>query len=60
MIRNIIAGSRYMLIIAVLGTFISSVAVLLYAGITVVFLMIGVYARFDYSVEEIKQVAIIV
>jgi uncharacterized membrane protein YqhA len=58
MLRNIIAGSRYMLIIAALGTFVSSVAVLLYAGITVVLLMTGIFVQFKFAIEDIKHVAI--
>ena len=58
MLRNIIARSRYMLIIAVLGTFVSSVAVLLYAGITVVLLMTGIFIQFKFAIEDIKHVAI--
>jgi uncharacterized membrane protein YqhA len=57
-LRNIIAGSRYMLIIAVFGTFVASLAVLLYAGIAVVLLMIGFFAQFKFQIEDIKHVAI--
>lgn len=57
-LRNIIAGSRYMLIIAVLGTFLASLTVLLYAGITVVLLMIGIFAQFKFTIEDIKHVAL--
>jgi uncharacterized membrane protein YqhA len=57
-LRNIIAGSRYMLIIAVLGTFVASLAVLLYAGIAVVLLMIRIFAQFTFQIEDIKHVAI--
>jgi uncharacterized membrane protein YqhA len=57
-LRIIIAGSRYMLIIAVFGTFVASFAVLIYAGISVVRLMIGIFEQFKFTVDEIKYVAI--
>jgi len=57
-LRNVIAGSRYMLIIAVFGTFVASLTVLLYAGITVVLLMIAIFAQFKFTIVDIKHVAI--
>lgn len=58
MLRNIVAGSRYMLIIAVLGTFVASLTVLLYAGFSVVINLIDIFSQFHFTTEEIKHVAI--
>ncbi len=35
MLRRILSGSRYFVIIAVLATFLASVSILIYGGITV-------------------------
>jgi hypothetical protein len=52
MFRNIIGGSRYMLLIAVLGTFVASLAVLSYAGFTVVLLMIAIFSQFKLRISN--------
>jgi hypothetical protein len=53
-LRNVIAGSRYLLIIAVLGTFVAALAVLLYAGFTVVLLIVAIFSQFKFQVEDIN------
>lgn len=57
MLRNIIAGSRYILIIAVFGTFLASLTLLLYGGFTLVLLLNAIIAQNKFTTTEIKQVA---
>ena len=56
-LRHIIAGSRYMLIIAVFGTFVASITVLLYGGLTLVLLINTIITQYQFKTDEIKQVA---
>lgn len=57
-LRKILAGSRYLIIISVLGTLLGSIIVLGYGAATVVSVLINVF--FDHNVfttEEVKVVA---
>jgi uncharacterized membrane protein YqhA len=57
--RNILAGSRYLIIISVIGTLIGSIIVLGYGAVTVVGVLINIV--FDHNVfttEEVKVVAV--
>ena len=56
-LRNILAGSRYLIIIAVFGTLIASITVLVYGAITVVGVMIDLIVHHVVTTDEIKVVA---
>jgi uncharacterized membrane protein YqhA len=45
MFRNILASSRYLIIIAVVGSFLASLTVLIYDFLTVVNIVIEVFAH---------------
>lgn len=45
MLRNILAASRYFIIIAVIGTFLSAIAVLVYDGVTVINIVVDMFAH---------------
>lgn len=57
-LRNILAGSRYLIIISVLGTLIGSIIVLGYGAITVVGVLIHIFfVRNIFTTDEVKVVA---
>ena len=49
MIRNILTSSRYFVIIAVLGAFVSSITMFLYSGIAVFWLIVQAFASGVFS-----------
>ena len=57
-IRNILAGSRYLIIISVLGTLVGSIIVLGYGAITVVGVLIHIFfVRNIFTTDDVKVVA---
>jgi uncharacterized membrane protein YqhA len=57
-LRNILAGSRYLIIISVLGTLVGSIIVLGYGAVTVVGVLITIFVnRNQFTTEEAKIVA---
>ncbi len=59
MLRRILAGSRYLIIIAVLGTFLAAIAVLVYGGLTVVHVIYEMFASSQFTTDEAKHFATI-
>ena len=58
-LRNILAGSRYLIIISVIGTLLGSVIVLGYGAITVVGVLINIFFNHNvFTTEEVKIVAV--
>lgn len=58
-LRNILAGSRYLIIISVLGTLIGSIIVLGYGAVTVVGVLIHIFfVRNIFTTDEVKIVAV--
>ena len=57
MFRNILASSRYLIIIAVVGSFLASLTVLIYDFLTVVNIVIEVFAHPAFTPENSKHVA---
>jgi uncharacterized membrane protein YqhA len=57
MFRNILAGSRYLIIIAVVGSFLASLTVLIYDFLTVVNVVIEVFAHHTFTPEDSKHLA---
>jgi uncharacterized membrane protein YqhA len=57
-LRNILAGSRYLIIISVLGTLVGSIIVLGYGAITVVGVLIHIFfVRNIFTTDDVKVVA---
>jgi uncharacterized membrane protein YqhA len=57
--RNILAGSRYLVIISVLGTLVGSIIVLVYGAVTVVGVLIEIFFNhIVFTTEEVKIVAV--
>ena len=50
MIRRILASSRYLVIIAVLGSFLTSVALIFYGGLTTITVLIGIFAHPTFTI----------
>jgi uncharacterized membrane protein YqhA len=58
-LRNILAGSRYLIIISVIGTLIGSIIVLGYGAVTVVGVLINIFINhIVFTTEEVKIVAV--
>jgi len=58
-LRNILAGSRYLIIISVIGTLIGSIIVLGYGAVTVVGVLINIFFNhIVFTTEEVKVVAV--
>jgi len=58
-LRNILTGSRYLIIISVLGTLVGAIIVLGYGAVTVVGVLIQIFVvRNIFSTEEVKIVAV--
>lgn len=58
MLRRILAGSRYLVLIAVFGSFLASVLVLIYGGLAVVSIILEVLAHATFTVEGSKGLAV--
>ena len=43
MLRRALAASRYLIIIAVIGTFLASIGILIYDGVTIVSIIIDAF-----------------
>jgi uncharacterized membrane protein YqhA len=57
MFRRILAGSRYLVIIAVIGSFLASVAVLVYTGVTVISIVFDAFSH-GFNVDSAKHLEI--
>jgi uncharacterized membrane protein YqhA len=58
MLRRILSGSRYLVIIAVLATFLASVSTLIYGGITVLSIIYEMFASGHFTTDEAKHIAL--
>jgi uncharacterized membrane protein YqhA len=58
MLRRILSASRYFVIIAVLATFLASVSVLIYGGITVLSIIYEMFAHGQFTTTEAKHLAV--
>jgi uncharacterized membrane protein YqhA len=57
-LRNILGGSRYLIIIAVLGTLVASITVLIYGAITVINVLIHIFFMNNlFTTDQVKLVA---
>jgi len=58
MLRNIFARSRYLILIAVIGSFLASVIVLLYGVLTVLTIAFEVFTQGTFTAEGAKPLAL--
>ncbi len=58
MMQRILSGSRYMIIIAVLGAFLAATIVLIYGGLTVLGIIVDVFAHHLFTTDGAKHLAI--
>ena len=58
MLRRILTGSRYLIIIAVIGSFIGAVALLIYGGLAVVSVVVEALTHGAFTVAEGKHLAV--
>jgi uncharacterized membrane protein YqhA len=58
MLRNILASSRYLVIVAVLGIFLASIVVFVYGGITVISILIDTFSHGVFTVSGAKALAV--
>ncbi len=58
MLRRVLAGSRYLIIIAVIGTFLASIAVLVYGAFTVVTTIFDVFTHGGFTTTGAKHLAV--
>ncbi len=55
MLRKILAGSRYLIVIAVIGSFLAAIGTLVYGGLTVVSIMFESFSHVEFTVEGAKH-----
>ncbi len=58
MLRRILASSRYMVVIAVIGAFLASITVLIYGGVTVLTIIFDVFSHWSFTVDGAKHLAV--
>jgi uncharacterized membrane protein YqhA len=58
MMQRILNGSRYMIIIAVIGAFLAAAIVLIYGGLTVAGIIIDVFVHHIFTTDGAKHLAI--
>ena len=58
MLRRILASSRYMVIIAIIGAFLASLTVLIYGGVTVITIIFDVFSHGTFNIEGAKHLAV--
>lgn len=58
MLRRVLAGSRYLILIAVLGSFLTSVIILIYGGLTVVSIGVEVVTHAAFTITGAKHLAV--
>lgn len=58
MLRRILAGSRYLVVIAVIGSFLSSLVILVYGGLTVFSIAFDAFSHGAFSVNGAKHLSV--
>jgi len=58
MLRRILVGSRYLVLIAVIGAFLASVVLLIYGGLTVVSIMFETVTHATFTANGSKHLAV--
>jgi uncharacterized membrane protein YqhA len=58
MLRNILASSRYLVVVAILGIFLAAIAVFIYGGITVISIVLGAFSHGPFTADGAKHLEI--
>lgn len=58
MFRQILAGSRYLVLLAVIGSFLAAISVLVYGALTVVSIMIEAFSHGTFTTTGSKHLAV--
>ncbi len=58
MLRRILASSRYMVVIAIIGAFLASLTVLIYGGVTVITIIFDVFSHGTFTIDGAKHLAV--
>lgn len=58
MLRNILASSRYLVVVAIIGIFLAAIAVFIYGGITVISIVLGVFSHGLFTADGAKHLEI--
>ena len=58
MLRKVLAGSRYFILIGVIGSFLASIALLIYGGLKTIGLIVNTFFGGDFSQTSAKYVAV--
>ncbi|GAC1388523.1 MAG: YqhA family protein [Ktedonobacteraceae bacterium] len=58
MLRRILAGSRYLVVIAIVGAFLISIALLIYGGLAELNILFEVFAHPPFTVEGAKHLEV--
>lgn len=58
MIRRILASSLYLVIIAVLGSFLAAIALIFYGGLTTINILIEVFTHATFTIVGAKHLAV--
>jgi uncharacterized membrane protein YqhA len=58
MLRRILSSSRYMIAIAVIGSFLASIVTLIYGGISVIGIIINIFSHGDFTANGGKSLAV--
>lgn len=56
--RKIFSGSRYLIMIAVVGSYISALALLLYGGVDIIRLLINFFSEMRFNADYDKQIIV--
>jgi uncharacterized membrane protein YqhA len=59
MFKRILTSSRYLIIIAVIGTFLAAVTALIYGGLATINFMISTFSNLSFTVQGIKHLSIV-
>lgn len=58
MLRRVLAGSRYLVLIAVIGSFLAALLILIYGGLTVISIGIDVVTHATFTTDGAKRLAV--
>lgn len=58
MLRRVLAGSRYLVLIAVIGSFLAALLILIYGGLTVISIGIDVVTHATFTTDGAKHLAV--
>lgn len=58
MLRNILASSRYLVVVAIIGIFLASIAVFIYGGVTVISIIIDAFSHGPFNADGAKHLEI--